>query len=753
MAKTYNVGRLSVEMVADTVQYVQKLKSAETTTKKSQGNIRGQMNKTSKTSKKTSKDVDGFGVSLKKLGEAATFINGPMGGVASRITSLNSLLGGAGGAVAVFGGLALGIGAVTTAAMASSIAHAKQYKEMKIFADVAGVAVREMQLLSGATKTVGVSTEKFGDIIKDVQDKIGDFVATGGGEFANVMTTLGDKLGYTATELQNMSGPDALEAVAHAMQAANVPMDQQIFLMESIANDASRLLPLYANLSEELNKQKDITDTLVRVMDEDQLQVYLDLEKATGRLIDNTQDLTADAMSPLAEKLTEVTNAFNFYLASLEKGSVAEARYERSKIRLRMDEIRESIDNASSATGRFVNVITGESTDVKVLRKELLKLSDDYDRVNNLINEGINPTGPVQLDNDANDASDKNQALLDDEEFITMVTHLRKLQKAEDARIKKNENAKKQAEAKARKARKDAHDKAIEDDSNFYANINALREAQIQKESDLFALESKSLSADTGDDQLNANNELALLKLNNERELELLRQQYAHKTELETQYQAAMKASKTQYYADVLAAHQSSVNAEIALYKGVAQGIADQASALAGATDEEKKQLTKQFLLKQTMAAADATLSYYATLAAHEAAAASLGVAGAPYLATQTALASANYAKNLAGIGAVTIGGLAAGQFHSGTDSVPSEGSYLLQKGERVVQPKANKDLTDFMASGGGGGKTEINAPINVTGNVTDEAWFSEQLVKQRKIIAASVAKVERERPSARRRK
>lgn len=44
------------------------------------------------------------------------------------------------------------------------------------------------------------------------------------------------------------------------------------------------------------------------------------------------------------------------------------------------------------------------------------------------------------------------------------------------------------------------------------------------------------------------------------------------------------------------------------------------------------------------------------------------------------------------------------GQAHAGMTSIPSEGSYLLDKGERVIQPEQNKDLTSFLARGGGNG-------------------------------------------------
>jgi len=59
---------------------------------------------------------------------------------------------------------------------------------------------------------------------------------------------------------------------------------------------------------------------------------------------------------------------------------------------------------------------------------------------------------------------------------------------------------------------------------------------------------------------------------------------------------------------------------------------------------------------------------------------------------------------------------------HTGLDFVPQERTYLLSKGERVVQPQANKDLTEFLQGGahGGGGAQIENLHIEVFPNVTD---------------------------------
>ncbi|MFZ3193756.1 MAG: phage tail tape measure C-terminal domain-containing protein, partial [Moraxellaceae bacterium] len=61
-----------------------------------------------------------------------------------------------------------------------------------------------------------------------------------------------------------------------------------------------------------------------------------------------------------------------------------------------------------------------------------------------------------------------------------------------------------------------------------------------------------------------------------------------------------------------------------------------------------------------------------------------------------------------------------AGMAHSGIDNVPTEGTWLLDKGERVLSPRQNRDLTDFMGRGGraGGGHVTI---INQTAGRIDK--------------------------------
>ncbi|UNM18036.1 phage tail tape measure protein [Pseudomonas sp. ArH3a] len=89
-----------------------------------------------------------------------------------------------------------------------------------------------------------------------------------------------------------------------------------------------------------------------------------------------------------------------------------------------------------------------------------------------------------------------------------------------------------------------------------------------------------------------------------------------------------------------------------------------------------------------------------------------------PALAPAAALAAAAAtAPMVAGVASAAMVGMA----HDGMGSIPKEGTWLLDGGERVVAPEQNKDLTNFLArqtavtdSSGGGGGIHINAPVTV---------------------------------------
>lgn len=139
--------------------------------------------------------------------------------------------------------LAVG-GAALTAMFATVITSANQAREMENLARLAKTTGEEFRGLAYATEAVGISAEQLADISKDVQDKLGDFIATGGGGFKDFFENVAPQVGLTAKELQHLSGPDVLVAVKKAMDDANISAEEQVFYLEAIGNDTTKLIPL-----------------------------------------------------------------------------------------------------------------------------------------------------------------------------------------------------------------------------------------------------------------------------------------------------------------------------------------------------------------------------------------------------------------------------------------------------------------------------------------------------------------------------
>lgn len=72
------------------------------------------------------------------------------------------------------------------------------------------------------------------------------------------------------------------------------------------------------------------------------------------------------------------------------------------------------------------------------------------------------------------------------------------------------------------------------------------------------------------------------------------------------------------------------------------------------------------------------------------------------------------------GLGYASIGIMAgttvAGMAHDGLDNIPREGTWLLDKGERVLSPRQNADLTEYLKreQSGGGTSSVVNVTVNI---------------------------------------
>lgn len=122
-----------------------------------------------------------------------------------------------------------------------------QAKAVSNLSRVAGEGYESFQLYAAGAKTVGVEQDKLADILKDTNDKIGDFLQTGAGPMADFFEKIGPKVGITADMFRDLSGKDALQLYVDGLEKANLSQSEMTFYMEAIASDATLLLPLLKN--------------------------------------------------------------------------------------------------------------------------------------------------------------------------------------------------------------------------------------------------------------------------------------------------------------------------------------------------------------------------------------------------------------------------------------------------------------------------------------------------------------------------
>ncbi len=214
--------------------------------------------------------------------------------------------------VAMAKGATIAATAAATAVTALAISANNYAREIEIAAARTGTTVEEMQALAFASETVGISLEKLGDIGKDTNEKIGEFLATGGGgfqDFVDVMQLTSTEARELALEFQNLSGTDVLKEMVAQLEAAGVSSNQVSFALEGLASDATDLIPLLSDNADQLERLTGEFEELGITLSQEQItrirQVGEDFSKLGSTLSAEGRQLVAD----YSEELIAAINA------------------------------------------------------------------------------------------------------------------------------------------------------------------------------------------------------------------------------------------------------------------------------------------------------------------------------------------------------------------------------------------------------------------------------------------------------------
>ncbi len=227
--------------------------------------------------------------------------------------------------------------------------------ELVRLADLSNTSVPEFQKISSAFKTLNIDMDKAADILKDVNDKVGDFVLTGGGEFAVIFEKVIKPLGKTREELTKIGPGGILLLVAEGLEKIGANGQETTFVLEALANDATLLVPLLENNGAALReislaieeKGLLLTEIEVEALRKANKQLS-EMEVTVGNIFTKTKGFLAAAFfSGTTETVERLLRRFELLDAQIETSEQKAgllARNKTERLKVERAEVRSQIE-------------------------------------------------------------------------------------------------------------------------------------------------------------------------------------------------------------------------------------------------------------------------------------------------------------------------------------------------------------------------------------------------------------------------
>lgn len=348
--------RLVVELDAKTNDFVVKMQKAEDSTERF-GN----------SAFKASETSDGMGLSMGRLGSIAS-------------------------------GLALAVVGATTAIVAYANAQSKSMVETEAAAKAAGVTAEEFRRMSFAFGTVGVDAKNVGDIFKDINERIGEFVANGGGELKSFFEVMGmgkkEALSF-GREIEKLSGPEVLQKMVNMLEGAGKSSKQITFALESLGNEAVRLYPILSKNGEAAKILKEKFDEMQSPLTDKDVEQF----KLLGQNVDLAQiafvNMLNKGVAPFLPKINQaITEIGRMFKIVADQGDVGRL--------LSGDLMVEDITNVEQLKDlieRTNATIKGSAKEVKteydVMNKAILDSTNSLPMVMSIVETAFEKTQPA----------------------------------------------------------------------------------------------------------------------------------------------------------------------------------------------------------------------------------------------------------------------------------------------------------------------------------------------------------------------
>ncbi|AOY88657.1 hypothetical protein BKP64_11005 [Marinobacter salinus] len=285
-------------------------------------------------------------------------------------------------AKAVAGMSVAAVGGLT--AMVTSTAESA--REIKNLSALSNASTQQFQKMAFAASRYGVEQDKVSDILKDTNDRIGDFIQTGGGPMADFFENIAPLVGVTADQFARLSGPEALQLYVDSLEKAGVSQKDMTFYMEAIAGDAAKLIPL---LRDNGKAMKDLGDEAERTGNVFSDADFADLEKITA----STDELQASLKGISNEVVLAAIPAINDLTSILsDESTLKSAQALGTAVVSAMNKAVEAVDGAIKVTQFLAEELAAMTAGAAA--DDIVRLEDELETLYSMLD---NPTNRVRF--------------------------------------------------------------------------------------------------------------------------------------------------------------------------------------------------------------------------------------------------------------------------------------------------------------------------------------------------------------------
>lgn len=636
--------------------------------------------------------------------------------------------------------LAAGTAAAVTGMAALVASTAEGAREVQNLSRLAGSSPQDFQKFTYAAKRFGVEQDKVSDILKDTNDRIGDFIQTGGGPMADFFENIAPKVGVTADEFARLSGPEALQLYVKSLEDAGASQQEMTFYMEAIASDATALIPLLRDDGREMRRLGDEAERTGNVLSDMEFEQLESVRRGMDELSGAAKGMSNQVVMAALPAINDLIDLLS------DEDTLRSAQALGSAVVTAMNKTVQAIDGAVKITQFLAEELAAMTAGAAA--DDIVRLQDELDVLQGMLE---NPTTRLRFF-----GKDGVVEFYDEAEIRQMIAETKG----------KIADAQKQLENEARnrpainlvddpslpqvggggwngagtgtgKPDRDAAEEAAEKAADLMRDYRGLvRDLQTEEEQlssqlreRLELLDAVGVATDQdysraaagafqdAPDVSGLSPEIGgafgeLNKIDEEQErleewystqLEMLAGYREQRADLSEQWNEQERQLEQEHQDKLLQIESARQQAQLAAAESLFGNLADVTATFAG---EQSALYKTMFAVQKAAAIAQSIVAIQSGIAQ---------AAANPWPANLAAMASvaAATAGIVSNIQSVALTGMA----HDGIDSVPREGTWLLDKGERVLSNPQAENLDAFLASQKGGGGNGGAPIVNINEN------------------------------------